>query len=95
MRPWCLNRVAEGLPLLGHIVRRNDVSLSSRSKRRYRAKLANAYADLRSGAWGQDDFAMHVQALVAFTEYANERDYRRQVARELDFDGIIQRARTA
>ena len=95
LKPRCLNRIAEGLPLLGHIVRDDGVSLSRRSKGRYRAKLAEAYSNLAHGTWEEDEFAAHVQALVAFTEYADEKEYRKQVAGELEVDGIIHWARTA
>lgn len=93
VKPWCLNRVAEGLPFLGHVVRSDAVSLSARSKRRYRGKLEHAHTMLACGQWSQEMFASHVQALVAVTEYADQRDYRRQVSKQLD--GIIQTARTA
>ena len=50
------------------------VALSARSKRRYRAKLAEAYAMLNCDLWDQNEFAAHVQALVVFTEYADAID---------------------
>ena len=89
LKPWCLNRVEAGLPLLGHIVRVDSVSLSGASKRRYRVKLRDAYQRLASGEWDQDIFARHAQALVAVTEYAGATEYRKEVLKQLKIEGII------
>lgn len=96
VKSWCLNRVAGGLPFLGHIVNAEGaVALSSRSKRRYRARMVDACGRLECGDWDQDEFAAHAQALVAVTEYADEKDYRKTVAKQLELSGIIPWARTA
>ncbi len=89
LNPWLLNRVEAGLPLLGHLVYREKVSLLGVAKRRYRAKLAEAYQRLASGEWCQAVFAQHAQALVAVTEYAGETEYRKEVLRLLQKKGII------
>ena len=70
LRPWCMNRSAEGLPFLGYMVRDGCLFLSRRAEDRYRAKVKQAYAQLATGVWSEDDFMAHVQPLLAFRSHA-------------------------
>lgn len=89
IKPWCLKPVADGLPFLGHLIRADGISLLAASKRRYCAKLSLACRRLADEDWGQEDFAAHVQALVAVTEYSGEAAFRRRTLVDLQAKGII------
>jgi len=92
LKTFYLNRCARGLPFLGYIVLPRRIRLSARSRRRYTTRLRHAFEQLDAGEWTQEDFARHANALVAFTEHAEARGFRRKVMEDF---GYCPRARTA
>ena len=54
-----------------------------RSKKRFIATSLLYEAKLQTGQWSQKEFANHAMPLVAFTEYANAREFRKNVYRTL------------
>ena len=64
-----MNTCREGLRFVGYVVRPNDIRLTLRAKRRFRAKLAIA---------DQEENQIKAQALVAFTERAAAVGFRRK-----------------
>ena len=45
--------------------------------------LYEAFYKAQTGLWSQKEFANHAMPLVAFTEYANAREFRKNVYRTL------------
>ena len=79
LKPFCLNENRKGLPFLGYLLYEKQVRLAPRSKKRFVATSLLYDAHLQTGLWSQKQFANHVMPLVAFTEYANAREFRKNV----------------
>ena len=68
-----------GLSCLGYRIFPHDLRLTGRSRGRFRRRL-NGYARaLATGTWTQEEFAAHVQPLIAFTEHAQARGFRQKI----------------
>jgi len=79
LKPLCLNHHSHGLPFLGYLLYPDRTRLAQRSRRRFIKKL-RLYADhLISGAWAQQEYQAHVLPLIAFTEHAEAKEFRKQV----------------
>ena len=83
LKPFCLNETRKGLPFLGYLLYKDQVRLAPRSKKRFIATSLLYDAKLQTGQWSQKEFANHAMPLVAFTEYANAREFRKNVYRTL------------
>ncbi len=83
LKPFCLNETRKGLPFLGYLLYNDQVRLAPRSKKRFVATSLLYDAKLQTGLWSQKEFANHAMPLVAFTEYANAREFRKNVYRTL------------
>ncbi len=79
LKPFCLNETRKGLPFLGYLLYKDQVRLAPRSKKRFIATSLRYDAKLKTGLWSQKEFANHAMPLVAFTEYANAREFRKNV----------------
>jgi RNA-directed DNA polymerase len=79
LKPFCLNESRKGLPFLGYLLFPKSVRLARRSKKRFiqKSRLYDGY--LQTGRWSQKEFASHTMPLVAFTEYADAREFRKNV----------------
>jgi RNA-directed DNA polymerase len=79
LKPFCLNESRKGLPFLGYLLFADRVRLVRRSKKRF-IDTSRLYAyNLQAGVWTQKEFANHAMPLVAFTEYAEAREFRKKV----------------
>jgi hypothetical protein len=69
------------LPFLGYLLFPERVRLARRNKKRFieKSRLYDHY--LQKGEWSQKAFANHIMPLVACTEYANAREFRKNVLR--------------
>ena len=83
LKPFCLNEARKGLPFLGYLLYKDQVRLAPRSKKRFVATSLLYDAKLQAGLWSQKEFANHAMPLVAFTEYATAREFRKNVYRTL------------
>ncbi len=83
LKPFCLNVNRTGLPFLGYLLYEERVRLAPRSKKRFVTKSRLYDRHLQMGLWSQKEFANHVMPLVAFTEYATAREFRKNVYRTL------------
>lgn len=83
LKPFCLNQNTRGLPFLGYLLFPEGIRLSSRSRKRFVQKLRGAARNLNGGNWSQAEFQAHVTALMAFTEFANAKGFRRKVISEI------------
>ena len=79
LKPFCLNESTKGLPFLGYLLFPDSVRLARRSKKRFITKSMLYDHYLQTGRWTQKEFANHAMPLVAFTEYANAREFRKNV----------------
>ncbi len=79
LNPVCVNRVSHGLPFLGYILYPETIKLSSQSKRRFVRKMHRYDEALETGKWTQETYQRHVLPLIAFTETAKAKGFRRQV----------------
>jgi retron-type reverse transcriptase len=79
LKPFCLNETAKGLPFLGYLLFADWVRLAPRSKKRFITTTGLYARYLQSGVWMQQEYASHVMPLVAFTEYADAREFRKNV----------------
>lgn len=79
LKPFCLNRAQRGLPFLGYLLYPHKTRLSQRSRTRFVAKLRAGETRLASGEWDPKTYQRHVQPLIAFTEYADAREFRKRI----------------
>lgn len=79
LKPFCLNESTKGLPFLGYLLFADRVRLAQRSKKRFIATSMLYDGYLQRGEWSQKEFANHAMALVAFTEYADAREFRKKI----------------
>jgi len=79
LKPFCLNQSSKGLPFLGYLLFPDRVRLAARSKKRFIEKFQLYEGYLQEGVWSQKEFANHTRALVAFTEYADAREFRKKI----------------
>jgi RNA-directed DNA polymerase len=79
LKPFCLNESRKGFPFLGYLLFPDSVRLARRSKKRFIQKSMLYDRYLQTGRWSQKEFANHSMPLVAFTEYANSREFRKNM----------------
>ncbi|MBV5304279.1 MAG: reverse transcriptase [Chlorobium sp.] len=79
LKPFCLNENRKGLPFLGYLLYKERVRLAPRSKKRFIATSRLYDCHLQTVLWSQKEFANHAMPLVAFTEYATAREFRKNV----------------
>lgn len=84
LKPFCLNHKSKGLPFLGYVVFPYKVKLAKRSKKRFIKKMSFYFHNLRAGIWDQDEFQNHCLPLLAFTEYANCMEFRKEVLEKIN-----------
>ena len=83
LKPFCLNESRKGLPFLGYLLFPGSVRLARRSKKRFIQKSLRYDRCLQTGSWSQKQFANHTMPLVAFTQYANAKEFRKNVYRTM------------
>ena len=79
LKPFCLNQNSHGLPFLGYLLYSTNTRLAHRSRIRFIKKLRIYENNLRSGMWTQEEYQGHVLPLIAFTEHANAKEFRKNV----------------
>ena len=87
LKQYCLNQNTKGLPFLGYLLFRNHLRLSHRSRVRFIKKMRVYQSNLNDGIWGQEEYQAHVLPLIAFTQYANARNFRSTVLEKMMIDG--------
>ena len=75
LKPFCLNKSKKGLLFP------DGVRLARRSKKRFIQKSRLYDHNLQTGRWTQKEFVNHTMPLVACTEYANAKEFRKNVYR--------------
>ncbi len=83
LKPFCLNRSTHGLPFLGYLLYPDKIRLAHRSRTRFIKKMKVYNNKLDSGLWSQKEYQNHILPLIAFTEFADAREFRKRVVHEL------------
>ncbi|MGA1840692.1 MAG: RNA-directed DNA polymerase [bacterium] len=79
LKPFCLNQNSHGLPFLGYLIYPDETRLAHRSRIRYSKKLHAYEKNLNLDIWSQKEYQNQVIPLIAFTEKANARGFRKHV----------------
>jgi hypothetical protein len=77
LKLFCLNQTNRGVPFLGYRLFPNHVLLNKRSSKRFKTKLKQYDFNLKQGIWTQKIYQQHVEPLIAFTEYADMKWWRK------------------
>lgn len=79
LKPFCLNQNTHGLPFLGYLLYPGRTRLAQRSRARFIKKLRLYEDNLLTGTWTQAEYQAHVLPLIAFTEHAEAKEFRKKV----------------
>ncbi|WP_373549154.1 RNA-directed DNA polymerase [Haliscomenobacter sp.] len=79
LKPMLMNFTSAGLPFVGHVLRPYDTRLSLRSRRRFVQKIRYIDQKYHSGEWSEAHCQRHALPLIAFTEHANAKAFRKQI----------------
>ncbi len=79
LKPFCLNRSLQGVPFLSYLLYPDNIRLAHRSRKRFIKKMIIYKDKLDLGLLTQKEYQNHVLPLIAFTEYANAREFRKRV----------------
>lgn len=70
-------RRESGMPFLGYVVHPHYLTLSGRSKRRFRKKIEASRVRFETGEYSEDEYRQHILPLLAFVGHACCRGFRR------------------
>ncbi len=79
LKPFCLNQHSHGLPFLGYLLYPDRTRLAQRSRQRFIKKLRRYAENLIAGMWTQQEYQAHVLPLIAFTEHAEAKEFRKKI----------------
>lgn len=79
LKPEQLNRTLCGLPFLGYILFPTHVFLSQTSKKRFARKIAGLGQQFEDGLLAESDYQRRLLPLLAFTNYADAKSFRKNV----------------
>jgi hypothetical protein len=79
IKPFCLNKTNKGLPFLGYLIFPETIKLAQRSRKRFINKLKLYEKKLEKGKWNQQEYQNHILPLIAFTEHADSKNYRKKI----------------
>ena len=79
LKPILLNYTSRGLPFLGYLLFPYHIRLSNRSKKRFIKKMAHLQEKYDSGEWSAATCQRHVLPLIAFTQHANAKEFRKKI----------------
>ena len=82
LKPPVYRLAKDGQNFLGYKVMPHHMQLSGRSKRRFRSKLLLYEHLYDCGRWDEQNLALHVLPLVAFTQHADSGRFRESVLYE-------------
>ena len=83
LKPFCLNRSVHGLPFLGYLLYPDLIRLAHRSRIRFVKKMKVYKKRLDTGIWTQREYQNRISPLIAFTEYADAREFRKRIVNDL------------
>ena len=77
LKPPQIVSTVQGVSFLGYRLQGYRIGLNSRSRNRFNQAMAEYAHKLDSGAWSQEDYRSHMVPLLAFTQHAYTKKYRR------------------
>ena len=77
-KPYSIRKCKQGVSFLGYQLFPNKILLNSRSKKRFRKKMAQYTQWLDSGHWSESDCRNHVVPLLAFANHAYTKRFCRR-----------------
>jgi retron-type reverse transcriptase len=88
MKPRCLNRCQQGITFLGFRIFHDRMTLSHRSRYRFRRKLQTMTDKFERGEWNEYTYATHLETLFAFVRHAKTQNFRQRVMQEVGIDPL-------
>ena len=79
LKPFCLNQNTQGLSFLSYLLYPTDIKLAHRSRVRFIKKIQDYGSKLDAEIWTQKEFQNHAIPLIAFTEYAKAKAFRKNI----------------
>lgn len=79
LKPELLNYCSCGLPFLGYLVFPHHIRLAQRSKKRFIRKWNALQDKYDTGVWSESECQRHVLPLIAFTQHADAKGFRKKV----------------
>jgi len=79
IKPFCLNQTDKGLPFLGYLLYPYTIRLGRVSRQRFCTKFADYTRKLNKETWSQEEYQRHVLPLLAFTQYADTKEWRKKI----------------
>lgn len=79
IHPFCLNYCAKGLPFLGYLLYPDCIKLLKHSRVRYIRKIKRYLKSYDNEIWTQKELQMHVEPMIAFTNFSNSYGFRNKV----------------
>jgi len=74
-----INKTSLGVPFLGYKLFPYTVKLNKKSKKRFKKKIRIYNNLLKKGKWSEKDYQRHITPLIAFTEYADALNFRKNI----------------
>jgi len=81
-----INTTQHGVSFLGYRIFNNRIELNTKSKKRYIKKIKQYYENLEKGIFTEHEFQRHVLPLIAFTQKASAKGFRKKV---LELSGVF------
>jgi retron-type reverse transcriptase len=86
LKPRCLNRCSQGMTFLGFRIFPDRMTLSHRSRYRFRRKLRTMTEHFECGEWNEKIYATHLETLFAFIRHAKTQNFRKRVMQEIGIE---------
>lgn len=84
VKQLCLQPVSKGLPFVGYVLFPDRTRLSKQSKQRFQKKWNKYHRHVDSEKWTQEEFAAHINSLIAFTHHANTKSMRTKMIQDME-----------
>lgn len=79
LKPVVMNKTSLGIPFLGYKLYPHKILLNKVSQKRFVQKLYRYEDDLKNGEWGEREYQRHVIPLLAFTQFAYAKRFRKEI----------------
>jgi len=83
LKPRVSGGVVDGAPFLGFLVRRRDIRLQDKTKRRYAARVAEIGNGMESGVLCEDEAGRRMAAVTAHLTIARSRNFRNAILKRV------------
>ena len=84
LKPPIYRRNKDGQVFLGYKVKPYTMTLSGRSKKRYRSRLMECHRNYENGKWSEQTYQEHLMPLTAFVMHAESKVLRRSCIKMIE-----------